>query len=167
MRLILIAAIASLTLSCASEKRCLRRYPPGTSVDTVFHEITRDSVIYRDTTIVITLPGQTILDSIFIRPGIIETSPVIMETDLARAEAYYRTPMVYLKLVQKDTTLLLRLDSAVRSSSYWKSQYFRIINNQVRREKYIPDIYKAALWGWIGAILLIILVLALRFFKPF
>ena len=145
--LILTIVLAS---SCVTQKRCFEKFPPEVKTDTVFYEVVRDSIVYRDTTIILTLPGQTVIDSIFIKPGVIETSPVILETELARAEAFYRTPKVYLKLVQKDTLIKIRLDSALKDAYHWKTQYYEILSQTIQKEKYIPEVYRVALWLIIG-----------------
>ena len=160
--LILIVALAS---SCVTQRRCLQKFPPEVKTDTVFYEVVRDSIVYRDTTIILTLPGQTVIDSIFIKPGVVETSPVVLETALARAEAYYRTPKVYLKLIQKDTTIQVRLDSALRDAYHWKAQYYEILAQTLIKEKYIPEIYKIALWLVIGIAFSFIAYMLVKIFR--
>ena len=159
---VLIFISLLLLSSCVTQRRCLQKFPPVVSSDTVYYETTRDSIVYRDTTIIITLAGQTVIDSIFIKPGIVQTSPVILETSLARAEAYYKTPKVYLKLVQKDTTLNIRLDSALKEAYYWKTSFMNITNQSIQKEKYIPNFYKVCTWLLIGIVFSILAYIIIK-----
>ena len=162
MRSLVIILLMVLASSCATQQRCFRKFPPEVSIDTIFKEIIKDTIIYKDTTIYISLPGETVIDSIFISQGIVTTPVKVLETDLARAEAYYRTPKVYLKLIQKDTTLRIRLDSALRTSKHFEAKYYEILKKQVQKEKYIPKLYSAAFWILIGIIGAIISYITLK-----
>ena len=157
---VLFLILVSLPGCFATKKRCLRLYPPLS--DTVVVELVRDSIAYRDTTLIVTLPGETKIDSVIVHigPGVTHSDTLVLETDFARAETYYRTPNVFLTLIQKDTTIYFRLDSALREAYYWREEYTTVTNQHT--EKYIPKIYKFALWAWIGAILFIVLRLLLR-----
>lgn len=149
----------------ATKKRCLRLYTPVS--DTVVIEIVRDSIAYRDTTLIVELPGQTIIDSIFVPvgPGTVHSDTLRLETDLAWAEAYYRTPQVHLRLVQKDTTLYFQIDSLRKEVYWWKEKYTEVTNQHIIPEKYIPKIYKYALWAWVGVIGFTVIRLLLRKWK--
>lgn len=131
------------------------KYPPV--ADTVVTVITRDSIVFQDTTVYITLPGETVIDSIVIPcPPMADYIPdtARAETDYALAEAWYDPPKLMLRLDQKASTLEIRLDSALREAYYWKDKYEKI--NTVTPVKFIPIIYKVALWMVIGMILLIV-----------
>ena len=131
------------------------KYPP--IADTVVTVITRDSIVFKDTTVYITLPGETVIDSIVIPcPPMADYIPdtARAETDYALAEAWYDPPKLMLRLDQKTSILDIRLDSALREAYYWKEEYEKI--RIVEPVKYIPIIYKVSLWMVIGMILLIV-----------
>jgi len=167
--IILISILVSFSGCFATKNRCLRLYPPITSTDTVIFETVRDSTVYKDTTIFVSIPGETIFDSILIpqKPGIVHSDTLVIENTFARAEAYYRTPRIHLTLIQKDTTLAFRLDSAILESYKWKERYTEILNKEVVTIKYIPKIYKIALWAWVGCLIMLILAVTLRRLKVF
>lgn len=165
MRFILILLCISL-LSCATQKRCLWKYPPENRVDTVFTETVRDSIVYRDSIVPVSIPGETIRDTLYIPvtslQGEVHTDTLVLETEYARAEAYYKTPSIHLTLTQKDIFFQLKLDSVIKESFQWKTKYQEIKEQKVFREKYIPAIYKISLWMWIGVIILTIFILVFR-----
>lgn len=146
IKLLLYLAVLSLLMSCVTQRRCNTKFPP--SVDSVYKYVVRDSIIIKDTTIYIHLPGEVVHDSIQIPcpdPGTTYIiKKVFAETSLARAEAWFQFPNIKLILVQKDTTIIKRLDNAIKEAYYWKTEYEKIT---VKPEpvKYIPKIYKHAL----------------------
>jgi len=149
---VLTVILAVLSIGC-SRRWCNSHFPP--SVDSIYKYVVKDSIIIKDTTIYITLPGDVVHDSIEIPcpdpgPAYIPKK-VYAETSLARAEAWWSFPNIKLTLVQKDTTIVQRLDKAIKEAYYWQSEYNKIT---VKPEpvKYIPGIYKAAFWAWIGVI---------------
>ena len=167
--ILLFILTVSLSGCFATKNRCLRLYPPISSVDTVVFETVRDSIVMKGTTIYVKLPGETLIDSILIpqKPGIIHSDTLVLETAFARAEAFYMTPRIHLNLIQKDTTLQIQLENALRESYQWKAKYTEILNKEVVQVKYIPTIYKIALWGWVGCLLLFIMTIVLRLLKVF
>lgn len=150
-----------LISSCVTQKRCMTKYPP--IADTVVTVITRDSIVFKDTTVYITLPGETIIDSIVIPcPPMPDYVPdtAKAETDYALAIAWYDPPKLMLRLDQKPSTLEIRLDSALREAYYWKDKYENV--STVQPVKYIPIIYKVALWMVIGVILFVVFTIIVR-----
>jgi len=150
--------ILAVFTSCATQKICNRKFPViADTVEVVYY---RDSIIFRDTIISVFLPGDTItqIDSVIIPcpppPPQFKPDTARAETSLAVALAWWDHPYIRLSLVQHDTTILVRLDSAIREAYYWKEQYNTVI---VPKEQKIPKIYKIALWSWIGFFVLIIL----------
>ena len=131
------------------------KYPPV--ADTVVTVITRDSIVFKDTTVYITLPGETVIDSVIIPcPPVDNYIPdtARAETEYALAKAWYDPPSLMLRLDQKTSIIEIRLDSALREAYYWKEEYEKI--RIVEPVKYIPIIYKISLWMVIGMILLIV-----------
>ena len=131
--------------SCATQKRCYEKW--GMKPDTITKVVSRDSLIYRDTTIIYHLPGDTVVSEVLIPcppppPDFIPDTAKV-ETDFALAKAWWSYPKIRLYLEQKDKYLRLELDSALRESWHWRYEYMQI--KQVLKEKYVPVIYKQAL----------------------
>lgn len=127
-RIIVLGLVLALLSSCVTQRRCNTKYP--TSVDTTYIETIRDSIIYKDTIIYVEIKGETIIDSIFIPcpevPGYVPQK-VFAETELARASAWWSYPSIKLELIQKDTTISIRLDNALKEAYYWKDKYLKVI----------------------------------------
>jgi len=132
--------------SCLTQKRCYRKFP--IQADTVRIGTIKDSVAYRDTLIYITIPGATVVDSVFIPcpppPSGFIPDTARAETQLARAIAYWDYPKIRLQLIQKDLTITSRLDSAIREIYHWKTKYEKIVAISPKKTP-IPVIYKLAL----------------------
>ena len=100
--------------SCVTQRRCLKKFPPVVRIDTVV----QDTTIYRDTTVYRYLPGDTVTkDSIIEVPVELYVPPVTAETSLARAEAWIQNRRLQLLLIQKDSLLQFKIDSAVSANS--------------------------------------------------
>ena len=80
----LIFALAAT--SCATQKRCLEKWPPQIDpIDTVVVTHVKDTTIYRDTTITIRIPADTVRDTVKI-----EAKPKSeYSADTARSETEY------------------------------------------------------------------------------
>ena len=155
----------SLFLACLSQpgcltyKKCIQRYPP--SKDTIRIAQVRDSIIYKDTTIYITIKGETHHDSILIAtPVSINTEKLRSETPLAWAEAWIEDSYLNLNLTQKDTTILTRLDNAIKEAYHWRDEYLkiRVTPPPPPPERYIPKVYKYSF-----CILLILIVIGVYY----
>ena len=149
---IYLAVLALLTASC-SKQWCNSHYP--VSVDSIYKYVTRDSIVIKDTTIYLYLPGEIVHDSVKIPcpdpgPAYIPKR-VTAETSLARAEAWWQYPNIQLRLVQKDSTIETRLRGAIIERNHYKSLYEKMTVNP-EPVKVIPKIYKVSLWLCIGAI---------------
>jgi len=165
MRILLYLAFLSvLSLSC-SRRWCNTRFPP--TADTIRITSVRDSIIYRDTTILLEIEGEIQRDSIPIPcPEISDYFPdtARAETSLAKAWAWWAFPRIQLKLVQKDTTITKKLYNAIKEAHHWRFEYERI-KIKPEAEKYIPGIYRVAFWMWIGAGVLILFIAGFKIFK--
>jgi hypothetical protein len=92
----------------------LKKFPPIISIDTVV----QDTTIYRDTTFYAYLPGDTVYrDTVIEVPVELYVPPVKAETELARARAWIQNQKLQLLLIQKDSTLKFKIDSAVSANS--------------------------------------------------
>jgi hypothetical protein len=162
--------IALAGTSCITSKKCLQRFPP--SRDTLRIEKIRDSIIYKDKLVEVKIPGATKIDSI---PIPCPPPPLTYIPDTARAEteyakgmAWFDYPNIQLKLIQKQSILQVRLDSAIKESYHWKTEYEKITNTPAPVvTKYIPGFYKVAFWLWIGVIIAIIGFIIIKYGRKF
>lgn len=144
-----ILIIAALLASCATQRRCLIKFPPVTTVQI------RDSIAYRDTTIYFPIPADTVRDSIPVvepcpdnkplRPEY-KSKPVTVENRFSTAFAWIENGSLKLQLMTNDTTLKFVIDSAVSE----RVKQITINQQFVKPVKYIPNFYKIALGMLIG-----------------
>jgi len=150
----ILSIVLAVLSSCVTQRRCNYKFPSKN--DTIRIETTRDSIVVKDTTIYIHLPGEVIHDSIEIPcpPPPLSYVPkkVTAETSLARAEAWWSYPVIKLTLVQTDTTIEKRLAGALKESYYWKMEYQKITVTP-QPVKYIPGFYRFCTFCFIGLIL--------------
>lgn len=164
MKTITTLAIVLIVSSCATHKRCLRKFQ--VLPDTVSVVYYRDTIIYQDTIIRVFIPGATVIDSVVIPFPVPEPFYVPdtarAETSLAIAKAWWSYPLIRLSLVQKDTTIEAKLDSAMKEMYHWKSEYYRVYLQSPPEKTPIPAIYKLALWTW-GFVYLVVIFGLVRF----
>ena len=158
--------VAFAVTSCATQKICSRKFPPHADTIKIVH--VRDSIVLRDTTIYIKIPGETSGDSVMIPcPEVINyiADTAIAETSLAKAWAWWQYPRIRLMLEQKDTTIERRLENALKEVYHWKSEYEKItkVPDPV---KYVPKIYQYSLMFSLVIILTVILRIVSKFIKP-
>lgn len=162
----ILPLIIVFSASC-SKRWCMSHYRP--SVDSVYKEVVRDSIVIRDTTIYIRLPGEMVIDSIPIPcpppPENYIPKKVTAETELAHAEAWWSYPVIKLVLIQKDTTIVKRLNQAIKEKYYWQTLYEKLT---IRPEpvKYVPKFVKFLAWAGGISILLVAGFILYKIFKP-
>lgn len=87
----------------------------------------REKLVYKDTTIYKHLPGDTVnkVDTVWINKwnGLANSKKIYAFTSLAEASAWVKNSKLFLNLTQKDTTIEIRLDSAIKEATYWKEKY--------------------------------------------
>lgn len=169
MRSSLVILVILVSLSgCYTKRKCLMKFPPVETHDTVVYETVRDSLVYKDTTITVTLPGETIIDSVYIDTPVPITSLDTLEviSSFAVAKAWVRNSRLSIELVQSGN-LEVRLDSALRECFTWNDKYTEILNREVIEVKYIPKIYRVSLWAWVGVIVATIVAFILHRLKLF
>jgi hypothetical protein len=153
------ASLIALTLvaffaSCVTQRKCLEKFPPVSTVDTVDH------IFYRDTLVYVHLPGDTVVDSVTIdlpcppAPAN-QTAPqrLRVKAKYASAEAWLDGNLLKLRLMVNDTAIAHTIDSAV------VERVKEITNTQahIKPVKYVPGIYKLALIVAIFAALLLVI----------
>jgi len=154
-----------LLSSCATQRRCELKFPHY--LDTLKTVEVKDTTIYRDTTIFIPVQGKTVIDSVLLPcPPVPNYIPdtVKVETDFAKAFAWWHYPHIRLMLIQKDTTIKTELRNALKDVKHWRSEFERVTNTVVQKAD-IPKIYKISLWVLIGLIVATGARFALKFIK--
>lgn len=127
--------------------------------------VTKDSIIYkekisyRDTTIFRYLPGDTVYKETIVyvdkATGLVNSKKLFAFTSLAEASAWVYNSKLFLNLIQKDTTIEFRLDSAIKEASYWKEKY-QNSNTVVTKEVTKSPWYMKVL-AWIGSLSLVVI----------
>lgn len=136
-------------VSCATYHRCVDRY--GLEPDTVRVVTVRDSIVFRDTTITVVLPGEHSIDTVTIPcpppPPAYVPDTAYAKTTLAEAKAWWDYPAIRLDLKQNDTIMKFYLDSAI--TEIYRLQTELEIIKQVQKQPR-KKIYDIALWAWGG-----------------
>lgn len=135
----LYCIIFAIISGCATQKRCFEKFPPISEIIKKDSIIYKEKIIFKDTTILIKLPSDTVTIDISISK-IIE--PVTIETKYAKATAQIINNKLKLKLIQKDSEIEIRIDSAIRIAKYWQERWINEKQIIISKEKYIPKIYK-------------------------
>lgn len=140
--------------SCSPSKRIQRLYTnhpelaPTNSIETIIE--TKDSIVYRDTTIYEKLPSDTVWEKqkakIIYRNGKFNSDTLKASSIFANSMAWVKESHLNLKIWDKDTTLQIQLDNALKESYYWENKY--TYDKQVITERYVPKFWKIT--GLIG-----------------
>jgi hypothetical protein len=83
---------------CVTQRRCIEKFPQ----DTVYH----NSIVYRDTTVQVFIPGDTIRERV-------KDTIVSVDTKYAHAEAGLTDSEIWLNLIQKTITIPVKFDSVI------------------------------------------------------
>jgi peptidoglycan L-alanyl-D-glutamate endopeptidase CwlK len=159
-------SILLLFNQCSPAKRLQNIYShhpelaPKTSSTTIIKDSIRTEISYRDTTVYIPIPGETDHDTVTIPcpepPKSYIPDTARAETSLAVAKAWWDWPHIELELVQKDTTIETRLKDAVRMKNVYRMLYEKTKSETITQVRYIPLIFKIALWAWLLVLTLFI-----------
>ena len=147
MKTIICLILSSLILSsCVTQRRCNRKFPPQTSTVIVYRDSIHTEVKYRDTTIFVKIPGQTITDTVFVPVNSPGPSYV---PDTARAENTYSIakawldwPKIRLNLFQKPQTIEILLKNAIKERDTYRELYEQEKSKEVQIVKEVPKFWK-------------------------
>lgn len=153
--LILLLIVIIVGSSCATEKRCSRKFPPIIKDSTYVKE----TIEYRDRVVYDTIKGDTIETVIKITD--LDTVPIIIENDFAVGLLSRENNVLRLKLVSKDTVIARMLKDAeiLRSSLVERHTV------EVHTVKYIPKFYKFTMWWFIGCLVVVIIYIVMKIIK--
>jgi hypothetical protein len=166
LELLVLIAFATLSFSCVTQRRCNAKFPPQTSVIVKDSIITKDTIIYRDKIVPYYIKGDTVFAEKKV-PVTVDISPVWAQNDYATASAWIEGSRLKLQLIQKDQVIKIIIDSAFKEVSHWKEKFSsKEVTKIPEPVKYIPNIVK--FFAWIGglSLLLIILFVSYKIFKP-
>jgi len=149
----MVVVFVILFSSCDPCQRLSRRCPPQVKDSIVYKEVLR----YRDTTIYVTLPR----DTVFIGPPELKISVVngqiIMEKvcksyGIITLYAWIETSQHYVYAYLNDTSYKVTIESSIRLSEYWHERVRT--EKTVVEVKYIPAFYKFTFWFFIAVVVL-------------
>ena len=155
-------------VSCSPLKRIERIYmhhPELRPTSTVEIRETRDTlIIVRDTTIYVELPADTTYVvsvpadvSIDSSTWTITIDTLFASTNRAEAYSWVEANQLNLTLMDKDTTLEIRLENAIKESLYWYNMY--VETTTVVPKAMVPPLTAfMARVGWFTMILLLIVI---------
>ena len=166
--LTLILTVGLLLYGCNPGRYCERHFPPVHDTTVITHT---DSVIqYKDHIVPYYLPPDTVyvykIDTLPITvPGkLFLGKTVTASNDFCNAMAWSsiqgRLINTHLLLSEKDTTLQFKLDSAVKTVTYWKSKYTTIHERQVveKKKKFSSLLTAGAIGFGIGLLIILVLI---------
>lgn len=164
--MVFVITMIVILSSCVTQKKCLQKFPPQIIRERYDSIVIKDTIIYKDRIRVIVIPADTVYKDREI-PGIlpsITTKPMVLENDYVIAKAWIQNSRLKMQLEQKGQVLKFKLDSADKEVRHWKFEYLKIkeFGTQIIKERYIPKIYKYALYF---SILVIIIIGVWVFFK--
>ena len=156
--LIALTWLAILT-GCATQRRCLQKFPPPPA-DTV----TQETVTYRDTTLYVMLPADTVRDSIPVmlpcpQPEL-STSRVSVRNRYANAQTWIANGKLHIDLQMNSASLAITIDSLAAT----KTKTVTITKTVIVKEKYVPPFYRAMLFVsiFLAVLFVLIIVISLR-----
>ena len=157
-----ILLLALLFTACTPTQRLQRlytRHPYLVPTDSVKIVTTiRDTVIYRDTIINLYLPSDTLfvqdtvlIIDVFDNPvdGKVSSDTLRLESRMARAWSWVLDNELNLQLADKDTTLPIRLENAIKEIQRLEKTIEE--KNTIITKKQIPKFYM--IMAWVGVVL--------------
>jgi len=149
-------AIFVMFTNCSPCKRLQRKCPPQIEYIKYDSIVIKDSIIYLDKEIPIYIPGETIYkDSIIAELKDINVPAMTLENDYALAKAWIDNSRLKMILEQKEQVIKYKVDSAIQIAKHWEYKWENEKQTKIVKERYIPKIYKIALYFAISAILLL------------
>jgi len=164
MKKLFVILIAGLFfISCSPCKRLARKCPPQIIHETKDSIIIKDSIVYKDKEVPYYIPGDTqyVEKPVPIKEDI---SPVWVENKFALAKAWVNNSRLKLLLETKEQTLMLRIDSAIQMANHWEYRWTNEKQTETItiREKFIPKIYKIAMFATVSGVILLLVYLYIK-----
>lgn len=157
MKTIFITLILLILSSCITRKACDRKFPLA-AIDSM-KEIIRTVTTYRDTTLFITVKGDTVFKELPVNVNEVNR----LSTSLSMSEAWINNGKLKHRLVQKDTIIPATVKNALKTS-VTASETVKVLYHE-RKVNELTQWQRIEIW--IGRILtgLVLLLLLLKFIK--
>lgn len=141
---IIFLSFISIFASCVTQQRCNRKFPPETMIIRKDSIITKTQTIYRDTTILVYIPGEKKIytDTIYIKDGKVYFKPSHLRTSFAESRAWLENGRFMHTLVQNDTTLSIHIKNAIRLTWKRAEKFYKEEITKVVKVKFVPLYYK-------------------------
>lgn len=159
IKLLIIISIMLPATGCVTRKACERKFPPETMIIRKDSIIRETKTVYRDTTIYYQLPGDTLVDSVYIvitKDGNIIVKPSNLKTSLAESWAWVQNNKLHHKLIQNDTLLQFTLKDAIRQTWERAEKYYSKDQTKIVEKKVVPLWVK--ILSFVGAATLLYLI---------
>lgn len=137
--LLFLAILSQFNVSCATQRKCLQKFPPDT--------VRVTTTVYRDTIVPVYIPRT---DTVYKYGHLTDT--IFAISGSAGAKVYIVRDTIKLFVWQNDTTLQVKLDSVIKEIKV-KETEIHTIKEKTRLEK--------ILWQVIGIVSIIFLSLLL------
>ena len=149
-KLLFFIILALLVTSCSP--RIIKEVSVKDSI------VYKEKIVYKDTTIFKYLPGDTVYKNTIVYvdrlTGLVNSKKLFAFTSLAEASAWVYNSKLFLNLIQKDTTIVVRLDSAIKEATYWKEKYQS--NSSVVVKEVTKSPWYMKVLAWIGSLSLVV-----------
>lgn len=157
MKTILIALTLLILSSCITRKACDRKFPLAAKDS--MKEIIRTVTTYRDTTLFITVKGDTVFKELPVNVNEVNR----LSTSLSMSEAWISNGKLKHRMVQKDTVIPATVKNALKTS-VTASESVKVFYHE-RKVNELTQWQRIEIW--IGRILtgLVLLLLLLKFIK--
>jgi hypothetical protein len=144
--------------ACVTQKRCAEKFPPVSHTDTIEH------IVWIDTTVYLYLPGDTIVDSMYLVPiwdNPLQIRKLKIDSRYSSATSWVRDSKLYMELINNDTLIAYVIDSIAET----KTKTITVTNEHIKPVKFVPLIYKVALIVAIGFLIFAILRIVVTLFR--
>ena len=127
--------------------------------DTVTKIITNTEIEYRDTSFNIPVPPKIIYREkpVYIAKGLVNSDPLILETDLCKSISQVQNSKLTAELTQKDTTIRVELKNALVRELHWKEKYIKETNRQTVKVTENSNFAKLTIKVFFGLVIIVIL----------
>lgn len=167
--LILLIVVSS---SCVTQKKCTNKFPPTESFR--IETVTKDSVVYRDTTIYVNVPGKEVI----IEKPVEVKSPTtgkpietLVDIDTMSINNYYYTALAWVNNSIMGMQLTPKIEMFELQTKYMQLYKIKDTKSEkeiVREVKVVPRLYKIAFIIVVLEIIIVLMYLCIRaFFKRY
>lgn len=157
MKKIILLTITLIFLlpSCITRKACERKFPSIEHDSISF--VTNTVTVYRDTTVYIKLPGDTVYESIPIGEGV-----SVLKTPFAKSYAWVKDGRLEHRVEQEDTVINRIFNGAIRIKEKSEKLKTKVENNKNANHLFDSSFIKSSIKIFI---IFMVLILVLRMIR--